>query len=272
MLFRKIFVINAGIEPPGGRMLELDRTRWGFKMKTVYFADRPFDVDGVDWVNFQHVKAKVDAPDFERTEKVNAVVDLKKGPDHLWENMSSKCRTDIRKSENDDIEIEVNENFEEFIRLNSEFRKEKRLPPVFEYYLRPPLPDFCSLFTAKHAGSIVGGILFIKDDREMYAMLAASKRLAVDKEAAQLIARATRRLWWHAVGWGSEQGLSLMDLGSYPAKGSESKEEGVGEFKRRFGAEPVNCYDYRKLYSRKAKIVDAYRATIRQIKQASSPS
>jgi lipid II:glycine glycyltransferase (peptidoglycan interpeptide bridge formation enzyme) len=104
----------------------------------------------------------------------------------------------------------------------------------------------------------------------MYGMLGASKRLQVAKEDATLIARANRRLWWEAVNWGSEQGLLMMNMGNLPAKGTDSEREGVGEFKRRFGAEAVNCYGYRKIYTRKAKLVDKYRATIGYFKRGSS--
>jgi lipid II:glycine glycyltransferase (peptidoglycan interpeptide bridge formation enzyme) len=253
----------------GGIMLELNRTNVGFKMRTVYFVDRPYDVEGVDWVNFPHLRNKLDVPGFVRHEEVNGIVDLKLGSEILWNNMASKCRSDIRKAEKDDITTHVNENFEEFIQLNSEFREEKKLPPVFQYYLKPPLPDFCALFTAKYQGEVIGGILFVKDDREMYGMLGASKRLQVEKESTALIARANRRLWWEAVNWGVAQGLEVMNMGNLPAKGTDAEREGVGEFKRRFGAEAVTCYGYRKIYTRKAQIVDKYRATISHFRQGS---
>jgi len=236
-------------------MLELDRTRMRLKSKTIYFADHPYDVDNVDFVFFSHIRKKFDAQGFEREEWVNAIIDLKIGLEHLWNNMSSKCRSDIKRSERDGITIHVNENFEEFIRLNSEFRKVKNLPPAFRPYLKPPLPDFCALFTAKHHDEVIVGILFIKDDKEMYAMLGASRRLQVEKKDTALISRANRRLWWEAMRWGVEQGILTIDLGSFPAKGTDPEQEGVSEFKRRLGAEAATSYVYRKTYTRKAKII-----------------
>jgi len=90
----------------------------GFKIKKVYFADHPYDIPGVDWLDFLHVRNKVDARHFTREEWTNAIIDLKKGEDKIWSNMASKCRADIRKAEKDDIQTYVNQNLEEFIQLN----------------------------------------------------------------------------------------------------------------------------------------------------------
>ncbi len=219
----------------------------GFKIKKVYFADHPYDIPGVDWLDFLHVRNKVDARHFTREEWTNAIIDLKKGEDKIWSNMASKCRADIRKAEKDDIQTYVNQNLEEFIQLNREFRKAKGLPPIFEYMLHPPLPNYCALFTAKSQGEMIGSILFVRDDNEMQGILSASKRLAVDREETALIARATRRLWWEAAKWGVQEGLSIMDMGNFPPKGTDPEREGVSEFKRRFGAEAVQTYCYQKL-------------------------
>jgi lipid II:glycine glycyltransferase (peptidoglycan interpeptide bridge formation enzyme) len=246
-------------------MLELDRKYMGFKSKMIFFADHPYDVDKVDYVYFSHIRKMFDAPGFEREEWRNAIIDLKKGPELLWNNMSNKCRSDIKRSERDGITIHVNENFEEFIKLNSEFRKAKNLPPIFRPYLKPPLPNFCALFTAKHQDEVIVGILFVKDNKEMYGMLGASKRLQVSKNDTALISRANRRLWWEAMRWGSEQGLLTIDMGSFPAKGTDPEQEGVSEFKRRLGAEAVTSYVYSKTYTRKAKIIIKTMATIRRI-------
>jgi lipid II:glycine glycyltransferase (peptidoglycan interpeptide bridge formation enzyme) len=254
-------------------MLELDRTRLGFKMKTIYFAERPYDVEGADWVNFFHIRKKFDAPGFVRREYCDGIIDLSKGPEQIWNGMANKCRSDIRRSEKDDITISINENFEDFIRLNSEFRKDKGIPPVealFRYYLKPPRPDFWTLFTAEHQGEIIAGILFINDDRQMQGILGPSKRFDVRKEDTALIARTDRRLWWEAMKWGSEHGLQLMDMGNFPPRGTDPEMEGVAEFKRRFGAQPMYCYGYLKLYSRKAKAVDKLRSAVRSVTRGGS--
>ncbi len=245
----------AGIEFNIGRerMLELDRRIMGMRIKKIYFADHPYDIPGIDWLDFLHVHKKVDGPLFVREEWTNAIIDLTGSEERIWSNMASKCRSDIRKSEKDQVEIAVNENFEEFIKLNSDFRKARGLAPIFGYLLRPPLPEYCTLFTARYQGELIASTLFLRDDREMQGILSASKRLAVDREETALIARATRRLWWEAAKYGREQGLSIMDMGNFPPKGTDADREGVSEIKRRFGAIPVKTYCYQRL-SRKMSL------------------
>lgn len=247
-------------------MLELDRKIMGLTLRTVYFAEQPSDMKAVDWLVFSHIRRKVDAPGFSREEWINAIVELSKGKDHVWNNMAGKCRAEIRKSEKDDLTVKVNDRFEDFIILNQEFRKAKGLPPVFEEHLHPPLPRFCSLFTAELNGDLLGGLLFIRDEKEMYGMLGASRRLQVAKEDTALISRANRRLWWEAAQWGIENGIHIMDMGNFPSSNNESDMEGVGEFKRRFGAEAVNSYVYRKTYTIRARIASSIGATVRRLR------
>jgi hypothetical protein len=54
-------------------------------------------------------------------------------------------------------------------------------------------------------------------------------------------------------------------MGNFPPRGTDPEMEGVADFKRHLGAEPMNCYFYRKLYSRKAKAVDKLRSAVRSL-------
>lgn len=247
-------------------MLELDRRQFIFKIKNVYFADHPYDVKGVDWLDFIHIRKKVDAPGFERQEWCNGILDLTKGSDHVWDNMASKYRADIRKGEKEDIVIEVNKDFAGFIKMNEEFRKAKHLAPNYTELLHEPLPDYCLLMTAKSGGKMSSGLLFVKDDKEMYGVLAASRRLEMDKEGASFIARTNRLLWWETVQWSIANGYGIIDMGNCPPPGSDPERAGIAEFKIRFGATPTTTYVYRKLYTRRIRFMKKTSGWVRSLR------
>lgn len=253
-------------------MLELEHSYWGLKTKTIYLSEAPFDVDGVDSVDFRYLRDGFKLNDFTCFEDQTIIIDLSKGEDVVWSGMASKCRSDIRKAQREDFEIALNSNCEEFIDLMNRFRASKALDPLpepqaFMDQICSPLPSYFTLFTAKQGGELVAGVLFIRDNKEMMGMIAASKRLEVEKEKRAIIASVDRLLWWEAIKYGIDQGLDILDMGGY-FKGSPQCQkdltlEGVSEFKRRFGGQVVPRYQYKKDYTYKIKLARLLMKTYR---------
>ncbi len=189
--------------------------------------------------------------------------------------MAGKCRSDIRKAENIQIDLKRNSNCEAFVELMDRFRASKELDPLPEPQeliarIRSPLPDYFALFTAEHVGELLGGVLFIKDEKQMIGIIAASNRLEVDKERRNLIACVNRLLWWEAIRYGVREGLDVLDMGGYFKGTLQCKKdptlEGVSEFKRRFGGEIVPRYEYKKDYTYRMKMARYLAKTYRAIR------
>lgn len=244
-------------------MLEVDYSIRGMKVKNVYLANEPYDVVGYDRVSFPYLRKRVDKSGFERFEDKTIVIDLNQGTEKLWSNISTKCRSDIRKAEGKGINVVINGNCKDFMTLLDQFRTANNLSPfpepqAFLDMIRHPLPEALTLFTADQGDEMVGGVLFIKDQQEMMGILAASKRLDVEGETKNTIAMANRLLWWEATKYGSEKGLQILDMGGFfegtDQGRSDPKLLGVSEFKRRFGGSIVPRYHYTKAYTIKMRL------------------
>jgi lipid II:glycine glycyltransferase (peptidoglycan interpeptide bridge formation enzyme) len=115
------------------------------------------------------------------------------------------------------------------------------------------LKRYGTLFTAEAQGEIIGGHLFLEGETIIRSFLSASKRLGVDKERAAVIRRANRFMYWEAVKYAKEKGLLEFDWGGiFPDEVAEADpaKDHINRFKRSFGGERVQLYDYEKIYSR----------------------
>lgn len=235
-------------------MLGVESNLYGFRTRTIWFAEEPYDMQDVDSVCFLACKKKIDLDGFEREDGATMIIDLKAGTDAIWSGFASKCRSAIRKAEKEGTEVRINQDYEGFIALNDNFREEKGLPadsrtPAF-------MKAHGVLFTAWLNGELVSGVYFLKDEHNMLGLLAASKRLeAESNERRTSIANANRLLFWEGMKYGVENGFEVYDLGGYyNGKEPDPEKERINEFKRRFGGTVVDDYIYRKDYSLKMKM------------------
>ena len=231
-------------------MIELSRRPPGLHIKQIFFADRPFDVDGCDAVQFPHCKTDVDLKGFKQTPQNTIVVDLSVGKDKLWANLNKNYRTEIRSALRSGIVIRRNEDYDAFLVLNNEFRARKGIKPS-------TLPlDFmkknCVLVTAQSNGEIVSGLLFVVDGNDMLGLLGASKRLEADHDRSQWIAKINKLLFWEIFKCGLESGARYADLGGYGQEINPSS--GIDSFKSGFGGQVVHLFNYEKEYTLKVKL------------------
>jgi lipid II:glycine glycyltransferase (peptidoglycan interpeptide bridge formation enzyme) len=234
-------------------MLGMESRAFGFRTQTIWFADEPYDIADMDSICFLACKKKMDLDGFEREDLATIIIDLKTGTDAIWNDFSSKCRSSIKKAEKEGVEVKVDRDYEGFIELNENFREEKGLTadsrtPKF-------MKEHGVLLTAYHQGELVSGVYFVKDEKHILGLLAASKRLEVDSERRSTIANANRMLFWEGMRYGVEKGMELYDLGGYYV-GTEPdpEKERINEFKRRFGGTVVDDFIYRKDYSLKMRM------------------
>ena len=209
---------------------------------------------------------KDDLDGFKREDRSTIVIDLTKGIDHIWNDINSKCRADIRKAEKEPIETNIDDNYENFIELNRRFRNIKGLDSN-EFSL-DYMKKYCTLLSAKFDGKTVAGILFISDGTRMRGLIAANARLDSPMAKQANIAKINRLLWWEAIRYGREKGISLFDMGGYYTGPEPNIQlEGVNEFKRRFGGTVIGDYYYTKNYTYKVRLAKETLSLIQWVKR-----
>lgn len=235
-------------------MLEIEREKYIFRIKEIWFSDYPFDVRGFVSVFFIDCKNEVNTPGFIREKSDTLIIDLTQDLDTIFKNMNKACRYDIRRSEKEGFNIKMNQNYGEFYNLNQSFRKSKKAPLDFteiEF-----MKKYGTLFIAELNGEILVGNFYLEDEKNIRYRIGASKRLEVNNEKAALIGRASKLMQWEAIKYAKAKGIKEFDFGGYYTGAIGDKQrEGINIFKKSFGGKLVTHYIYRKDYSRIYKFI-----------------
>jgi len=158
--------------------------------------------------------------------------------DSIWENMSGKRRTEIRKSENSEVFINDKGSFSTFFKLyQSTFIRKKRKPPFKKPFLEN-LVNSClekkvgkMLFAVDKKGVPLSCAFFVWDDKRTYYLLGGLNS-EVDTKGAQSL------LLWQAIK------TSLESSRDFDFEGSMDK--GVGNFFSSYGADLVPYFGISK--------------------------
>ncbi len=230
-------------------MLEIKSERHGFKTKTIWFSEAPFDINGYDGVKFHACTKEVDIEGFSKQAFTTSTIDLTQDLDTIWRNMSkSSCRSAIKRAEREGIDILVNQEYETFFDINKNFRETKDLPAydVDVDFMK----TYGTLFVSTLEGEVLGGQFYLNDDNHMRWLLGASKRLKVTDNMQSLIGAANRLKIWEAIQYAKNAGISKFDMGGYyTGKKADPQKEGINTFKKSFGGNIVTHYIYEKDYS-----------------------
>lgn len=230
------------------KMLELESHRYCFKTKQVWFSRRPFDIAGYHCVRFQDTKSKVELAGFQMSSSTTLVIDLAQELETIWRKMSKKsARYGIKRAQRDGVRVKLNDNYDEFRDLNDSFRKKKGLPP--DFMGTSVLKRSGLLFVAEYDQEILCGHAYFADGNTIRWRLGASKRL-VDPERATLIGNANRLLVWEAINYAKGKGLREFDLGGYYVGDHDLQKVGISAFKKSFGGDLIERYNYVKYYSK----------------------
>jgi len=236
-------------------MLGIDKKKFIFKIKEIWFADKPFEVGDCDSVFFRSCKNKMDAAGFARKDFTTLIIDLKQNLEDIWKSMDkSSCRYFINRAEKEGIAIKVNQGYEDFYKINKQLRRGKGLEtgitgsPNF-------IKKYGTLFVAEYKKEIIAGCLFLEDDSHIRWLLGASKRLK-SKDMAKLSGDANRLLLWEAIKYAKQKGIREFDFGGYyiGEKKDEQKER-INNFKKSFGGKLATHYVYQKDYSKLFSII-----------------
>lgn len=235
-------------------MLEIEKKKYIFTTKEIWFSNYPFDVKGYDSVTFRACKNKVDIEGFTRKKFTTLVIDLTQDLDVIWKNMSkSSSRYAINRAKRDGVKIKINQNYKEFYKINRAFRNNKGLPSGFTTVRF--MMEYGTLFVSEFNGEIIGGQLYLEDYDNIRWLIGASKRLEVSRERAKLVGRANRLIIWEAIQYAKKRGIKEFDMGGYyTGETKDEQKERINFFKRSFSRQLVTHYIYQKDYSKLYKI------------------
>jgi hypothetical protein len=234
-------------------MLEYESKTLLYDIKTFLFSDYPFDVEYCNYVRFISCKNNVDIKGFSKSSSTALIIDLTEDLDQIWKNMSkSSCRYAINKAKRDGAIVHVNNNHEDFLKIVTNFRVEKkysRFALSSEF-----IKSKCTLFVAMYEGEVLSGQLYLEGMDEIFLFIGASKRLEVKKEKATLIGNANKLLVWEAIKYYKDKGKKEFYLGAHWF------EDPMNLFLKSFGGKLVMRYNYEKCYSKKIMLaLYAYR-------------
>jgi len=241
-----------------------------FKIKEIYFAERPFDVDDCDSVTFFDCTENVEIPGFTCAKKFTAIIDLNQDLEVIFSNFGKHNRQKIRRAEKEGIRIRLNQHYNEFKELANKFQKRKGFGTVVDRITADKewIKKYGTLFTAEYNGEVLCGVLFLEDEYAMKAWIYGSKRLDVAKEKTYEIGRANRLLHWESIKYAKEKGLKEWDWGGMWSEEEvlqDDRKKAINDFKSGFGSNMVARFEYKKVYSKYYKVAQALYRTLNNI-------
>jgi lipid II:glycine glycyltransferase (peptidoglycan interpeptide bridge formation enzyme) len=228
-------------------MLEIENSRFFFKTKTIWFSEIPFDIDGLDGVLFQGCTRDVNLSGFSKQEVTTLVIDLNQDLNKIWNNINKSSRRAINKAKEMGVNIRINQGYDIFYNLNSEFRKLKGLPRSdidIEF-----MKENGILFLSELDGEIIAGQFYLSDGKNFRTLIGASRRLE-ENIKSQTSGNSKRLLIWEAIKYAKENGMITFDMGGYyTGKKHDFQKENINKFKKSFGGKLITNYKYQKSYS-----------------------
>ena len=236
-------------------MLEIDKKKFFFKKKNIWFSNYPYDIPKVDALYFYACRQKMDKSEFKRKESPTLIIDLKQDLDEIWKNMGKKsCRYFIKRGQKLGIEIRLNQEIEAFYRLYTDFIKKKRIPTTPENI--DSLKRHGTLFTAHLNGELLSGVLMLEDSEHIRWFYGASKRLEKSTNDISVVSFANRLAIWEVIKYAKAKGLKEFDLGGYYIGNNKNDPRiGINRFKEKFGGVLTIYYNYWKYYSQLYMII-----------------
>lgn len=234
-------------------MLEMERRRYIFKTKQIWFSEKVYDVEGYSGITFSGCKSRLHADGFEFQEGYTSVIDLTQNLSTIFDNMESKsCRYPIRRAERDGVQIQIDKNHDVFYRIYRDLGKHKGLSDLERMKI---IRKYGVLFTALINNEIIGGHVYFHDEDTMLYWISATARFSKDKGKNTLIGNASHLIHWEAIQYAKNKGMKEFDMGGlFSPTGTDYPGYSIDAFKRSFGGEVVKRYRYHKDYSKIYKL------------------
>lgn len=169
-----------------------------------------------------------------RTDKVTLWLDIPAGSEAMWEQLKTKVRTKVRKTQKNGFELAQGgaEFLAEFHDVYSRAMRDLGSPPhgrrIFARILEE-FPEAARLFVVRGQGRVLAASFTLTDRWGFHVPWSGS-----DFRFRQL--GANRFLYWEMLSHAAEVGAGRFDFGR------STVDSGTYEFKREWGAEPVQLH------------------------------
>jgi lipid II:glycine glycyltransferase (peptidoglycan interpeptide bridge formation enzyme) len=172
-----------------------------------------------------------------------SILDLKKDLKEIWKEMDkSSCRYEINKAKKwrDKIEILINQNLDDFLKIYNQFVKKKKHTFSLSKKRLNDYLKFSDIFILYFEGepAICHLVLKDKDLKILRLILSATRRLENEKYR-EISGPLNRYLHWFEIQYYKKLGFKTYDTG-----GVGSGEKGVGFFKLSFGGRKIEKRNY----------------------------
>lgn len=227
-------------------MLEIARRVGLFKLKEIWFADHPYDVDGCDSVVFYGCLNRLDADGFVREQSETIMVDLTLSEDTLFKQLSEgQYRKPIHRAERAGISVKIGCDGE-FYSLYDAVRQERHLGKGIPWNT---IKNHATVFLAYLDGRAISGHGYLEDRENICSWVAGSRRFEGDKAFATTVANASKLIVWSAIHYAKAKGIKRLDMGGYYGGTDNEDYRKLTIFKESVGGSVVTKYSYRKDYS-----------------------
>ena len=173
--------------------------------------------------------------------------------DNIFRSFHKNCiQRAIKAAEKGEVETRVSTSLSDlkaFYRLHTQTRRRQGVPVqpfrLFRNLWSALVPrDMLRLFLAYHRGKCVAAIVVLRCGKRAYYKYGASDKASMPLKANQLI-------MWEAIRWAKQAGCDCFDFGR-----TSSSNEGLSQYKSRWGTERLPLHYHQCPDSRKTKALD----------------
>ncbi len=230
-----------------------------FFKKRIHWFSEPYVLDNVDHATiFSYTDNKLNS--LKKKSGITSIILLNQSLEAIWEAFRKKyIRKQIMKGEAKGIEVKIDYNYDDFLRLYYKFRDVKELAREYKSILI--LNGF--LVSAYYDNKMVAAGLFIADGVNMRAWVLVSDRFDQSGAMKDLVGQANRMVIWKAIQYAHKNNFKSFDLGGLNKKTNFVSEKHLNEFKEAFGGKQVESFYYSGAVSKKSKIISKVKKLIR---------
>lgn len=184
---------------------------------------------------------------FQATKGATFLVNLTQDESVLWANVKKTARKNVKRCEKQGVtveQIESQSELKDYYELLVETRKRMgfALPPSYPNaimwkHLRNN--NNVEVFMAKQNGRSIAGLGIVLFNGVLTEIGVAQSDYSIENKIY-----ANDIIKWEIIKWGYEMGHKIYDLGGVSVEPRTEKEEGIYQFKAKWGGELVNFYKY----------------------------
>lgn len=173
-------------------------------------------------------------------------VDLNHKALEIFEGFTKNTRYEIRRSEKDDVFLQVVDNLDDFIEFYASFARSKGRSPLGRDELNCYGKHLVITAAVRDGLYLVMHSYIVDKQASVVRLLhsASDFRSTNTSEIKQLIGRANRRLHWLDMCLFKAEGFSIYDFGGYAVDSVTDELEKINDFKRGFGGKIKKQYEH----------------------------